>query len=117
MTASSLRPLTHGAAALLGDAPTLTLFDRAAPSTCLTVRLVRRGATFEGTVAGAGLLVERLRMGVQPSFFCAVAGTRLEGELEVRLRDQQGGHAILEVGVTSAAPVNAEATAGSIPRT
>lgn len=117
MTASSLRPLALDHAALLGDAPTLTLFDRAAPSTCLTVRLVRSGAGFEGTVAGTGLLVDRLRLGLQPAFFCVASDRELEGELVVRVREQPGGQAMLDVGVTSAAPVDEPSSSGSIPRT
>ena len=118
MRASSLPPATHdAAAALLGEGATVTLFDRAAPSTCLTVRLWRRGAGFEGTVAGTGLLIDRLRLGLQPSFFCVADGRELEGELVVRLREQPGGQALLDVGVRSAALVDESSPSGSIPRT
>ena len=83
-------------------------------------------------MADGGLLVDRLRLGVRPAFFCDVEGQRFEGELEVRVGslvasgdapDAAAQHwgarqpVMVEVLVKSVAPVAPDDSAGSIPRT
>lgn len=132
MTSSLARQLGNDPAAFLGASPTMTLFDRAEPSTCLTVCLVRRGGDFAGYVADGGVLVDRLRLGVRPAFLCEVGGQLFEGELEVRvgsvpasgdapdaaLRRWGDRHPVLVVvQVKSLAPTALDPSPGSIPRT
>ncbi|MCC7070678.1 MAG: hypothetical protein IT383_05110 [Deltaproteobacteria bacterium] len=116
MNARPAQQLPH-AAALLGDVVTVTLFDPGAPATCLSVRLCRRGASFEGVVAAAGMLADRLRLGLQPGFFCVVDGAALEGTLELRVREHGADALALEAQVASAAPAGDHGASGSIPRT
>ena len=117
MNARPARTLAHDAAALLGDAATVTLFDPTAPSTCVSVRLRRRGGAVEGVMAAAGALVDRLRLGLQPAFFCAVDGDELEGTLLVRVRELDAVTLALEAQVVSATLAPTPVTLGSIPRT
>lgn len=128
---NSARSLSADASALLGACPVVTLFDRGEPSSCLTVRLVRRGASFAAWAAGRGALVDRLRLGLRPAFFCHVDGVALEGELEVTVRSRAATppeaqpapapHAadqvLLDVVVSRATAATDDGTARSIPRT
>lgn len=126
---SSARSLSSDATALLGACPVVTLFDRSEPSSCLTVRLVRRGASFAAWAADRGALVDRLRLGLRPAFFCHVDGVALEGELEVTVRSRAAAtpealpapHAadqvLLDVVVSRATAATDDGAARSIPRT
>lgn len=133
MSTSIARTLASDVHARFGANPTLTMFDRGEPSTCLTVRLVRRGAGFAGFATDGGLLVDRLRLGLRPAYFCQVEGQVLEGELEVRVRDRSAASAeaqdsapdtvrpkdavVIDVLIKSAAPAAPDTAPGSIPRT
>lgn len=117
MSSSSPRIAKVDASSLLGDHPVITIFDRADPATCLTVRLSRRGRAFQAAAPARGVLLERLRFGLQPAFFCVVEGAVLEGELQVELRSAEASSPLLDVVVAHVGPVPADGATPSIPRT
>ncbi|HEY1097544.1 MAG TPA: hypothetical protein VGF99_01395 [Myxococcota bacterium] len=137
-TASS-SPAANRAQALLGDTPTMTLVaDQAAPDSCCTARLVRRGDAWFGVVADRSVLADRVRMGLVPRFFvgdadvvtvAGVARTRLLGRVNVVAADVAavvagligpwgaGDAVVIEVVPEALVVVDDEAGAGAIPRT
>jgi hypothetical protein len=129
MSPATARRLDADPRALLGDQPTITLFDRGEPATCLTVRVVQRDGRFLCFVAEGSRLVERLTLGGSAAFFGVVGDTAFEGALDVTVRGLRGtdepppwslagrGGVVLELTIASAAPVPEDGTARSIPRT
>lgn len=126
------------AAALLGDAPTLTFVaDEAAPDSCCTLRLVRFGDVWVGVVSDRALFADRVRMGMTPHFtkgdanVVAVAGvgaTRLLGRCDAVAADLRaavepllgpwgaGDAVVVEVSPSSLVVVGDEEP-GAVPRT
>lgn len=141
MTALRLVPSSSPsrAAALLGDAPTLTFVaDEAAPDVCCTMRLVRHGAVWLGVVSDRALFADRVRMGMTPKFtkgdaavtaVSGVARARLLGRVDDVSDDVRaavaslvgpwgkGDGVVLEVAPASLAVVDDEDVPGAVPRT
>jgi hypothetical protein len=128
------------AAALLGDAPTLTFVaDGAAPDACCTVRMVRHGdGCWVGVVDDHSVFAEGVRMGMTPRFVAgdarvhAVVGTaraRLLGRFDDASADVRRALAgivgpwptrealVVEIHPESLAVVDDEAAGGPVPQT
>lgn len=89
-TASAVKTLRleePRAAALLGEAPLVTLLDHNDPGTCLSVRLRRSGASWFGVLDDKASLLDRIRMGLTPGFVLhhEACTPTICGSLDVRI--------------------------------
>ena len=112
--------------------------DQAAPDSCCTARLVRRGDVWLGIVSDHSILADRVRMGLVPRFFVGdgavvtvsgIARTRVLGRVGAVGNDIAGVVAtllgpwgaadavVIEVSPEALVVVDDEDAIGAVPRT
>jgi hypothetical protein len=91
MTSSAASPATPALRALLGDRPLLSLWDAADPDTCVSLRLLRLGASWFGVLDARAAVMERFAVGLPQRFLLHVDDTpAIQGVAAVRVHGAIG---------------------------